>query len=147
MTDPSRLDDLIRTLLVRYAEITPGGLVLHKGHTPLREVPCLFLHTSPARTLYRDRQPVCRSLDGIRGRGGKECAPCGDRDSCTPQVLLDVEIDRRSYRLLLAYTSARNFLLFADGLARAGRKLQGMTFTMRILDRGRWGELRFDLPT
>lgn len=143
MADADPLGDLMCALLLRYADVTPQGLVLAKGEPPLREVKAVFLRTGPARTLYRDRRPACRSLDGLRGRDGKVCASCADRAACVPQVLLDVEIDRRPYRLLLAYTSARNFLLFVDERARRGADLRATPLTLRVLDRGRWGELRF----
>lgn len=141
--DADPLRDLLRALLLRYADVTARGLVLAEGEPPLREVRAVFLRTAPARTLYRERRPVCRSLDGLRGRDAKVCASCVDLGACVPQVLLDVEIDRRPYRLLLAYTSARNFLLFADERARRGADLRATPLTLRVLDRGRWGELRF----
>jgi hypothetical protein len=135
----------MHALLLRYADVTPQGLVLGEGQPPLRTARATFLKTAPARTLYRERRPACRSLDGLRGRDGKVCASCADRATCVPQVLLDVEIDRRPYRLLLAYTSARNFLLFVDERARRGSDLRATPLTLRVLDRGRWGELRFDV--
>jgi hypothetical protein len=147
MAGPDPIGDLVRSLLVTYADVTPAGLVLGKGTTPRPEVQALFVRTGPARTLYEDRRPACRSIDGLRGFGGKECVSCADRTGCTPQVLLDVEIDRRVHRLLLAFTSARNFLLFADRFTRDGRRLDRAVLTLRVLDRGRWGELRFDAAT
>jgi hypothetical protein len=142
------LGDLIRAMLVTYLDVKPDGLMLGKGQQPLPQVTTRFLATSPARTLYRERRPVCRSLDGLRGYGGKDCSSCPDRSGCTPQARLDIDIDRRPYRLLLAFTSARNFLLFAQQLSNEGRDLtKEPAFSIRVLDRGRWGELRFDLPT
>ncbi len=146
MTGPDRIGDLVRSLLTTFADVTPQGLVLGKGAPPRREVSAVFVKTGPARTLYKDRRPVCRSIDGLHGFGGKLCASCSDRDGCTGQVLLDVEVDRRVYRLLLAFTSARNFLLFADRFTRGGRSLERATLVIRVLDRGRWGELHFDAP-
>jgi hypothetical protein len=143
--DADALGDLVRALLLRYADVTPQGLFLGEGQPPLRETMATFLRTAPARTLYRDRRPACRSLDGLRGRDGKVGASCADLGACVPQVLLDVEIDRRPYRLLLAFTSARNFLLFVDERARRGADLRATPFTLRVLDRGRWGELRFEV--
>ena len=143
MGSPDTIGDLVRALLATYVDVVPTGLVLGKDAVPRREVSAVFLKTSAARTLYKDRRPVCRSTDGLRGYRSKECASCSDRDGCTPQVLVDLEVERRVYRLLLAYTSARNFLLFADRHLR-GRTLDRAPLTIRVLDRGTWGELRFD---
>lgn len=143
MGAPTRFGDLIRRVLARYATVTPGGIVLPPATAPVREITATLVRASPARTLYRERRPVCRSLDDAPSLTGRACAGCPDRPSCTPQVLLDLEIDGFPYRLLLAYTSAKNFLLLAERLATTGRPLENARLRLAVLDRGHFGEVRF----
>jgi hypothetical protein len=60
-----------------------------------------------------------------------------------PQVRLDLIIDRRAFRLLLAHTSARAFLVFEAELRQRSRRAEDVTTKMTVVNRGSWGELRF----
>jgi hypothetical protein len=144
MAREKTLFDLARTLLARYAAITPQGLVLEPGAPPVADLVATLVRTAPARTLYRDRRPACRALDAVRSLKGRECATCPDRPDCTPQLLVDLDVDRLPYRLLLSFTSAKNLLLLQDRLRRDGRSPEGTTVHLRVLNRGRWGELTFE---
>jgi len=144
MGAPRRIDDLLRTLLARYATVRPDGLVLDPRAAPLTDVVAKCVRSGPARTLYQEKRPACRSLDGVRSLTGRECATCPERSGCTPQILIDLEIDRLPYRLLLSFTSAKNFLLLADRLGREGRPLGGALLRVRVVNRGRWGEVCFE---
>lgn len=146
---PSRpTDDLLRTLLARYATVRPHGLVLDPRAAPVTDVVAKLVRSSSARTLYREKRPECRSLDGVRSLTGRECVTCPDRSGCTPQILVDLEIDRLPYRLLLSFTSAKNFLLAVDRLRRQSRSVEGACVRLRVLNRGRWGEVCFEVaPT
>lgn len=62
---------------------------------------------------------------------------------CTPQIRLDLSIEARPYRLLLAYTSAANFLAYEADLRRRRIVLEIVTHHIQVVDRGSWGELRF----
>lgn len=139
----SALQDLFASSFARYLAIRPSGIQLPHGVI----VPSLrvTLHDSrPARTFYRDHQPQCRSLDGIRSiTQDRACAACLLRPDCTPQIHIDLIHDRVPYRLLLAYTSARNFLLFLSRLGKQDRRLPQTDVILSVLNRGRWGELRF----
>ena len=144
MPPPRPLADLARALLARYISLTPQGLVLEPGSPAISEVAARLVRTGPARTLYRDRKPSCRSLDGLKSLKGNYCANCPDRPRCTPQLLLDLDIDGLPWRLLLSFTSAKNVLLFLDRLRREGRSPEGTAIRLRVLDRGRWGELTLE---
>ena len=113
-TTPPPLTDLFADAFARYLAVRPTGLQM--PHGPI--VPTLrarLLACRPARTLYENHQPRCRSLDGIQSiTEARTCAACLLRKTCTPQIYLQLLHDRVPYRLLLAYTSARNFMLFAS---------------------------------
>lgn len=137
--DPLR--ELLFRASARYLQVHPSGLVLDGA--PRDRVAARILHHTGARTLYRGRRPHCRSLDGVTALNGQACADCHDRKHCTPQVRLDLLIDGRPYRLLLAYTSATNLLAYRALLRAQQRDLPDVTTSITVIDRGRWGELRF----
>jgi hypothetical protein len=46
---------------------------------------------------------------------------------------------------LLAYTSAKNFLLYTGELTARKLEIQKVSTKIRVLNRGSWGELRFSV--
>ncbi|MCP3882266.1 MAG: hypothetical protein GY701_28320, partial [Sulfitobacter sp.] len=62
------------------------------------------------------------------------------------QVRLDLLVDTQPWRLLLAYTSAKSFLLSAAQLRERGIELYEGLHHMTVINRGSWGELRFARP-
>ena len=143
----STLNDLFASSFARYLSIQPTGLRF--PHGILRaSVSATLMSCAPARTLYKDRKPRCRSLDGIRSiKDQTSCTSCKDRNDCTPQIYLELTVDGVPYRLLLAYTSARNFMQFVSRIGRQGLDVQNAPVIISVRDRGRWGELRFIGPT
>jgi hypothetical protein len=140
------LHDLFADAFARYLAVRPGGLQMPHGLivSSLRVRLLLF---RPARTLYEDHQPRCRSLDGIQSiTEGRACAACLLRKTCTPQIYIELLHDRVPYRLLLAYSSARNFMLFVSRLRQNGQPVENAEALLSVRDRGRWGELRFISP-
>jgi len=131
----------------RYLSVRPHGFELNPDQ-PLR--PALevrILSFGSARTLYHDRKPLCRSLDGIQPTAPKDqrrCAACALRPRCTSQVRLDLLVDTQPYRLLLAHTSAKNFLLYETRLRQRGGALEEGLHRITVINRGSWGELRFE---
>jgi|GEM_PF-1069876 len=138
--------DLFADALARYLAVRPGGLQM--PHGPLvSSLRVQLLLCRPARTLYENHQPRCRSLDGIQSiTGGRACAACLLRKTCTPQIYIELLHDRVPYRLLLAYSSARNFMLFVSRLRQSGQPVENAEVLLSVRDRGRWGELRFISP-
>ena len=119
--------------------------MLEKGQLPRPDVEARILGFGGARTLYRKRKPVCRSLDGVAAvtDPDKACAECADLDKCTPQVRLDLIVERGAYRCLLAFTSARNFLEYDARLRRHRVVLAAALHEITVVNRGSWGEMRF----
>lgn len=147
--DPTRdvYRDILRQTAGRYLTVRPRGLVISPQQPPLPILHVRILDHGAARTLYRERQPVCRSLDAIKPVQNPQifCAECSDRRSCTPQVRVDLAFEHEPYRLLLAYTSAKNFLLYNSVIANTRRELFDVMTQIRVVNRGNWGELRFSL--
>lgn len=133
----------------RYLTVRPRGFELNPS-TPLRPaLEARILAYGSARTLYQDRKPLCRSLDGIRPLSASQqrtCAECRLRTRCTPQVRLDLLVDTQPWRLLLAHTSAKSFLLYEAQLRERGIELYEGLHHMTVINRGSWGELRFARP-
>ena len=143
---PSALTDLFADAFARYLAVRPSGLQMPHGPI-VRTLHARLLACRPARTLYENHQPRCRSLDGIQSiTEARTCASCLLRKTCTPQIYLELLHDRVPYRLLLAYTSARNFMTFASRLRQQGQSVENADILLSVLDRGRWGELRFLTP-
>ena len=73
----------------------------------------------------------------------KVCADCEDREKCTPQVRLDLIVEQRALRCLLAFTSARNFLEYEARLRSDGVVIEEALHEITVVNLGSWGELRF----
>ena len=84
-------------------------------------------------------------MDGVHSasQAGRRCASCEERGECTPQVRLDLLVDARAFRLLLAHTSARNFLAYEGDLRVKGVVLDEALHRLEVVNRGTWGEVRF----
>lgn len=144
--DDGPLRELLHRVLVRYATVRPRGFELQPGERLRPVVDARILGHGGARTLYQDRRPRCRSLDGVRpvtGDTDRSCADCRLRSRCTPQVRLDLIVERRAYRLLLAYSSARAFFVYEAELRRRGVAVEDIETKIAVVNRGSWGELRF----
>ena len=145
--DIEPLREILHRALVRYLTVTPHGLLLAKGELPRPTVQARILAVGGARTLYQKRKPVCRSLDGVAAvtDSDKTCSECSDREKCTPQVRLDLIVERHALRCLLAFTSARAFLEYEARLRRENVVLEEALHEISVVNRGSWGELRFRL--
>ena len=143
--DLEPLREILQRALTRYLSVTPTGFKLIGRSKPEPSIEARILAFGGARTLYKNRKPDCRSLDGLQSitHSGRTCAGCELRPQCTPQVRLDVLVDGRPYRLLLAYTSARNFLTYELKLRQKEREYAHVLHRIDVENRGSWGELRF----
>lgn len=146
MTEPlSTMRELFARSYCRYVKVTPQGLEIAPGKV-LPSLTATVLTFRPARTLYQNRQPVCRSLDGLQSvTTRRDCAPCLQRRSCTPQLCLDLLQQNLPLRLILAYTSARNFMQLVAQCQKRQQPVEDTEILLCVLDRGRWGELSFQL--
>ena len=141
------LRDIVQRMMARYISVRPLGIDLGNNRKLIPALNCRILDYGAARTLYRNRRPVCRSLDAVKAikDANKLCQQCVDRDHCTGQVRLDLLFENCPYRLLIAYTSAKNFLLYTGQLAEKKIEIQTTDTKIVVVNRGSWGELRFCL--
>ena len=141
------LRDIIHRMTARYMTVRPLGIDLGNNRKLIPALNCRLLDYGAARTLYRQRRPVCRSLDAVKAIADddKLCQQCLERDHCIGQVRLDLLFENRPYRLLLAYTSAKNFLLYTSKLAEKKIEIQTIDTKIVVVNKGSWGELRFCL--
>lgn len=138
---PEPFRDILYRTTARYLTVRPDGFLVAGKTLPVLDARVLAF--GAARTLYRGRKPFCRSLDAVQSLKGKRCSTCPDLKHCTPQVRLDLLAQDRPWRLLLAYTSAKNFLLYAADLKVARVAIEQVTTRMTVTGRGSWGEVRF----
>jgi hypothetical protein len=138
---------ILHRVLFQYLDVTRDGLRLRGEERPMPVAVARILSFGGARTLYRQRSPSCRSLDGVVAitEPLRYCAECELRPACTPQVRLDLIVRGRGYRCLLAYTSAKNFLEYDARLRRDHITIDQVLTEINVVDRGSWGELRFDI--
>jgi len=143
--DTEIYQQILHPVPARYLNVRPQGIELSSEQAPLPSLTVRILHDRPARTLYRSRHPICRSLDGLKAidRPERRCALCPDLNVCTPQVQLLLLSGQVPYRLLLAYTSAKNFLLYQSKMEEKGRQISEIWTLIRVVNRGNWGELKF----
>ena len=141
------LRDIVQRMMARYITVRPLGIDLGNNRKLIPALNCRILDYGAARTLYRNRRPVCRSLDAVKAikDANKLCQQCVDRDHCTGQVRLDLLFENCPYRLLIAYTSAKNFLLYTAKLTEKKIEIQSTDTKIVVVNRGSWGELRFCL--
>lgn len=142
-TSQTTFNDLFSSSFAKYIRVLPSGLQIHPGNT-VSTLTASIITCRPARTLYQNKKPVCRSLDGIQAiTEPRSCSACLLRKTCTPQIYLELLSDRVPYRLILAYTSARNFMQFVSRLREKQQLIENAQIIISVRDRGRWGELRF----
>jgi len=139
------LRDIVQRMMARYMTIHPLGIDLGNNRKLIPALNCRILNYAAARTLYRQRRPICRSLDAVKSLtdSKKHCQQCLDRKHCTGQVCLDLLFENCPYRLLIAYTSAKNFLLYTAKLTQQKLEIQTIDTKIIVVNRGSWGELRF----
>lgn len=141
--DPRLLQSVLHRATARYLRVGPKGL--HLQSTPTPTAIARVLDWGAARTLYEERRPACRSLDGTHSvsHPGRTCSGCTPAPRCTGQVRVDLLIEGRPWRLLLTLTSARNFLFHEAAIRSQGRDITAVSHRLQVLDRGSFGELRF----
>ena len=141
--EPLRL--ILHRALVRYLTLRPAGFLLEADGRPTASLEARILAFGGARTLYEQRRPACRSLDGVHSvtHQGRRCGACEQKPACTPQVRLDLVVEGQALRLLLAHTSARNFLAYEARLRARKIPLERSLHRLEVINRGSWGEVRF----
>jgi hypothetical protein len=103
------LREIIAATSARYAQITPQGILLPSAASSYNPLAVTIVTYKPARTRYVNKQPVCRSLNGIQSlQDNFRCATCDYRRTCTPQIALEILYRTVPFKLMLAYTSAKS---------------------------------------
>ncbi len=145
--DIEPLREILHAALKRYLTVRPHGFELYPGETLRPTIEVRILSIGAARTWYQNRKPQCRSLDGIAPLDDRNrtCAQCRVRAQCTPQVRLDLFVDAKPFRLLLAHTSAKNFLAYDARLRQRRIPIEDRLHRITVTNRGSWGELRFSV--
>jgi hypothetical protein len=143
--DLQPLREILHSALKRYLTVRPQGFELNPGDRLRPAIEARIVSYGSARTLYQNRKPQCRSLDGVRpiADRNRTCAECRLRSRCTPQLRLDLFVENQAFRLLLAHTSAKHFLVYEARLRQQGIELEHIVHRIEVIDRGSWGELRF----
>jgi hypothetical protein len=143
--DVQPLREILHSALKRYLTVRPRGFEIQPAQALRPNVEARILNAGAARTLYQDRKPRCRSLDAVHPLDDHQrtCAQCPRRSQCTPQVRLDLFVDAAPFQLLLAHTSARNFLVYEARLRQQRQALEHGLHRITVINRGSWGELRF----
>ena len=140
----SPLREIISSVCSRYALLTPKGIVLPSSTTPYNPLPATIVTYKPARTRYVNKKPVCRSLNGIQSlNDSAPCVSCDYRRTCTPQIALEIQYRIIPYRIMLAYTSAKNFMAFLRTLYTINKPFENALVDISVIDRGKWGEAMF----
>jgi hypothetical protein len=136
--------EIIVSASARYARLVPQGILLPCASVPYNPLAVTIVTYKPARTLYVNKQPMCRSLNGMVSlQYNRRCVICDDRRICTPQFALEILYRGVPFRLMLAYTSAKNFIAFLRTLH--SQHFEGAFVDIAVLDRGKWGEACFSL--
>jgi len=137
----------IRALIsARYATITPNGIVTPPASQPYNPFSVEMIAFRPARTRYLYKKPVCRSLNGNNSCNSNSiCALCEYYKSCTPQIAVDFLYRIVPYRLLLAFTSANNFMMLTRKLIVAKIPFEAAKVKIITINHGKWGETTFEL--
>ena len=139
----STIGEILDRSQARYLRVLPTGLAFPDGRV-LQSVSVTIRRHHPARTLYRNRRPVCRSLDGSNPLTNtkKSCVTCLERPTCTPQILLTILVKLEPFYLLLSHTSLRNFIHFTQHKTLG----QHDSILIKILKHQHWGEITFLEP-
>ena len=131
----------------RYATLKPTGIVFGAIKSSQVSAALIVKSYSPARTFYVKKVPLCRSFNGINSCNivNKKCKECKDNNYCTPQICIELEYRKMPYRMLLAYTSAQNFLLFVNRCKFKNIAVNDLPVLLYVKNRGHWGELLFEI--
>jgi hypothetical protein len=146
--DVQPLREILHAAFKRYLTVSPRGFLFDQQPAQTT-VLARILGSGPARTHYVQRKPQCRSLNGLHPIDDSErsCTDCRLRAQCTAQVRLDLFVDAVPWRLLLAHTSAKNFLIYQAHCREHNVPLEQRMHRLTVRNRGSWGEVRFTLHT
>jgi len=113
------LRDILHRTTASYMTIRPHGIDPGNNRKPLPNLDCRILNSD----VY--------------------CRQCPNYQRCTDQIRLELLFENHPYRLLIAYTSAKNFLIYTSKIAVQKIEVHTIDTKLVVINRGSWGELRF----
>jgi hypothetical protein len=135
--------DIMIQNFAQYATVKPTGIILTNKNT-VNPIDVIAVKWHPARTLYASKKPKCRSLDGVKSISEKKyCGDCDNKNKCTPQIAFEFLYKTVPFRLMLAYTSAKNFIKFISVMNKNKDDFEGKGISMEVKNRAKWGEVCF----
>ena len=105
--DVQPLREILQRALTRYLTARPGGFQLGDDGRLHEEVDARILGFGGARSLYRNRKPACRSLDGLRPIHDQKliCADCRALLDIPRAIAVDPTWRKRERAFREQYTS------------------------------------------
>ena len=95
------------------------------------------------RKRFSDKKLLCYSRDGHNNSNGKSCEDC-EHPECKPGIRLEIKGEKEYFLVALNYTSSMNFIDFFDSMDYAFYEVPEMTVILRVIKRGKWGEVTFN---
>ena len=144
--DLKLLGEAFRTAPRRFARVAPDGFRIGEEIVPVLRG--TIQEWTLVRKLFRKGRVACSSRDGVEGAGAERCASC-KREGCSPRIRLRIHpapgggLDAPDLELELNFSSCRNFLDYARELAAAHLEVHEAVTVFSVLDRAKWGEVRF----
>jgi len=136
-----RLHEAFQQPPVRLVRILADGFLV-EGR-PLTHLTGRITRTRLLRKRFEAGALVCDSPDGIVARNGTVCEACRHPD-CRPWLRVHLATTDDVYLIDLAVVSARNFLALEEAATHQGEDLSRWALRLTVVNRGRWGEVRFE---
>ena len=127
--------------LYAMVRVTPGGFEINDAIYP--DLRGQITRMGLTRKFFHEGTLACSSPDGVRAMDGTLCASCLD-PRCQPRLRVHLAMDKITYVLDLASTSAAKLFHIEDE-ARAERlELADCLLRLTVESRGHWGEVTFE---
>lgn len=131
-------------LPVLWVQVTPKGFVIRQTEAAVATLEGHVVRQRFERKLFLDGMLACGSLDGEMAYDGKtRCQDCR-HPLCQPRIRLRLADRHAHYLVDLAISSARNFFALEDGIQEQGLHLESQRLRLTVIDRGYFGEIRFE---
>lgn len=127
-----------------WVRVTPQGFLFRETEETVAALEGHVVKQRLRRKLFLDGMPACSSPDGVASLDGKiRCDDCR-HPICLPQIRLQIADRHAHYLLDLAISSMRNFLDLEAEIQAQGLRLESRRLRLTMINRGHWGEVRFE---
>jgi len=123
------------------AKVTPEGFFVDEELLDTLKGQAIKSHL--LRKRFEDGELTCDSRDGVTASDGTDCNACL-HPQCRPILRLHLRCGCVVYVIDLAITSAQNFFRLEDVLEADGCRTECTTIKLSVVNRGYWGEVRFE---